>query len=259
MSFKAYSGTGTVYMASIDSDGVLTSDWRQVGTAYPLSVQVSTEKVIKKSRMVETSGQIIAARTRISDDGYTGSLTLHEWNAANLAWALSGTATALTGTSGTVDVGTPESVTAPAAGAYAELDHKDVSSVVVKDDSDTTTYTSGTDYTIDAKLGLLTIISTGAIAENDTLHVSYAYAAESGYRVDIGSNVTTRVAVKTHLYDEFRGTDYTMELDSVVLSSNSEINFISEEDSTGELLEFSLTLETISGKTSPGRIDGIPM
>jgi len=259
MGFKAYSGTGTVYMASVDADGNLTSDYRQVGTAYPLSVQVATDQVKKKSRMVETAGQVIAARTKISDDGITGSLTLHEWNAANLAWALSGSATAMTEASGSVDAGTPEAVTAPAAGAYAALAHENVSSVVVKDATDTTTYVVNDDYTIDATLGLITITATGDISEDDTLHVSYSYAAESGYQVDIGSNVTTRVAIKTHLYDEFRDTHYTMELDSVVLASSSEINFISEEDSTGEELQFSMTLETVSGQTSPGRINGIPM
>lgn len=256
MGYKAYAGQGTVYMASIDADGNLTSDYRQVGTAYPLSVKVQTDQVKKKSRMVENAGQVIAARTKIADDGITGSLTLHEWNAANLAWALSGSAVELTAGSGTV---TSEAVTAPAAGAYKALAHEGISSVVVKDATDTTPYVAGTDFTVDATLGLITIIESGSISAGDTIHVGYAYAAQSGYQVDIGSNVTIRVAIKAHLYDEFRGVHYTMELDSVVLASNTEINFISEEDSTGEELQFSMTLETLSGRTSPGRVNGIPM
>ncbi|MGD9947522.1 MAG: hypothetical protein AB7U29_03470 [Desulfobulbus sp.] len=256
MGFKAYAGQGTVYMASIDADGNLTSDFRQVGTAYPLSVQVKTDQIKKKSRMVENAGQVIAARTKIADDGITGSLTLHEWNAANLAWALSGSAVALTAESGTVE---SESVIAPAAGAYKDLTHEGVSNVVVKDATDATTYVAGTDYTVETTLGLITIIESGSISEGDTLHVGYTYAAKSGYQVDIGSNVTIRVAIKAHLYDEFRGTHHTMELDSVVLASNTEINFISEEDSTGEELQFGMTLETLSGRTSPGRVNGIPM
>nr|WP_321465161.1 hypothetical protein [uncultured Desulfobulbus sp.] len=256
MGYKAYAGQGTVYMAPIDADGNLLDDFRQVGNAYPLSVQVQTDQVKKKSRMVENAGQVIAARTKIADDGITGSLTLHEWNAANLAWALSGSAVELTAIGGTV---ASENITAPAAGAYKALAHERVSNVVVKDATDATTYAAGSDYTVDSTLGLLTIVAGGNIAAEDTLHVGYDYAAQSGYQVDIGSNVTIRVAIKAHLYDEFRGSHYTMELDSVVLASNTEINFISEEDSTGEELQFGMTLETLSGRTSPGRVNGIPM
>lgn len=114
-----------------------------------------------------------------------------------------------------------------------------------------TTYVAGIDYRIDATLGMITPVSGGALDDGGkAVLVTYTYAAQSGYRVDLGSQLQVRVAVLAHLYDEFRQRHYTMELDSVILSANSEINFISEEDSTGELLEFALTLETLSGASS---------
>lgn len=260
MSYKAYAGAGTVYMAPVDENGVKTGDFRQVGDAYPLSVQVQTEQIKKKSRMVERAGQVIAARSKIADDGITGSLTLHEWNAANLAWALSGTAVELTAAGDSVS---EEAVTAPAAGEYVQLGgatpRRNVSNVVVTTSPSGTTYVADTDYKLDAKLGLITILAAGDITEEDSLLVSYDYAAESGYQVDVGSHVTLRVAILANLYDEYRGSYYTLELDSVVLNASQEINFISEEDSTGELLQFGMTLETLSGNSSPGRVDGIPM
>lgn len=260
MSYKAYAGSGTVYMAPVDEDGNKTGDFRQVGDAYPLSVQVQTDQVKKKSRMVERAGQTIAARTKISDDGITGTLTLHEWNAANLAWALSGSAVELTATSSSV---TDEALTAPAAGEFKQIGgankRRNISAVTVTTSPAGTTYVEDTDYTLDTALGLFTIIDGGAISESDALLIDYTYAAESGYRVDVGSSVTLRVAVLAHLHDEFRDKHYTLELDSVVLNASQEINFISEEDSTGELLQFGMTLETLSGQSSPGRIDGIPM
>lgn len=261
MSYKAYAGAGTVLMAPVDSDGNQTAGYRKIGTAYPLSVQVSTEQVKKKSREVETAGQLIAARTRISDDGYVGSLTLHEWNAANLAWALSGTAVELTGASASP---TDEAIEMPKPGEWVQLGgaapRRNVSAVTVTSDPAGTTYTAGTDYMVDSVLGLITSVAGGALAAGgvDVL-VDYTYAAQTGYSVEIGTQVQIRVAILAHLYDEFRGEHYTMELDSVLLSSNSEINFVSEEDSTGELLEFTMALETVSGKSSPGRINGVPM
>lgn len=260
MSYKAYAGAGTVYMAPVDENGNKTGDFRQVGDAYPLSVQVQTDQIKKKSRMVERAGQVIAARTKISDDGITGNLTLHEWNAANLAWALSGSAVALTTGSAAV---TDEAITAPAADEWIQVGgankRRNISAVTVTTSPAGTTYVEDTDYKIDSALGLFTIISTGSISEDDALLIDYSYAAESGYRVDIGSSVQLRVAILAHLHDEFRDRHYTLELDSVVLSASQEINFISEEDSTGELLQFGMTLETLSGQSSPGRVDGIPM
>ena len=258
MSYKIYSGTGTVYMAPVNSSGVKTGDFTKVGDAYPLSVQVSTKQFERKSRMVERAGQIIASKTEI--DTINGSLTLHEWNAKNLAWAVSGSAAAMTGTGASV---TDEAVTAPAAGEYVQLGgttpRRNISAVTVTTSPAGTTYDVTDDYELDTTLGLLTITSTGDISEDDALLVSYTYAAESDQRVSIGTSVQIRVAILAHLYDEYRQEHYIMELDSAVLASSSEINFISDEDSDGEPLQFSMVLETLSGQTSPGRIDGVPL
>lgn len=261
MSYKAYAGTGTVFMCPVDDTGAKTGEFRQVGDAYPLSIQVQTEQIKKKSRMVERAGQIIAARTKIGDDGYTGSLTLHEWNAANLAWALSGTATAMTGTADTV---TAAAHTLGLPGEWTQIGgatpRRNISAVTVTSDPAGTTYVLDTDYTLDTTLGLITPIAGRPLAAGDVdVLITYTYAAEADYRIQIGTNVQIRVAILAHLYDEFRQRNYIMELDSVVLAASQEINFISEEDSTGELIQFSMTLETLSGASSPGRIDGVPM
>lgn len=313
MSYKVYSGTGTVYVAPVDAAGARTGGYRQVGDAYPLSLQVSTKKVEVKSRMVERAGQIIASKTEI--DTINGKLTLREWNAANLAWALSGSASALSAASGSESADEVVAV----SGAAVPLAHRNVSSLVVTrtagDDAaawtataeitsgayripttpnghfykatvggdtggteptwptDGSTVSDGTvtwqdmgtiiaaatDYQLDATLGLLTALATGDIEDGETLSCAYDYAAQADYRVDVGSAVQIRVAILAHLYDEYRDKHYVLEIDSAVLSTNSEINFISEEGSTGELLQFDLTLETLSGMSSPARVDGIPI
>lgn len=251
---KEYSGVGCVYMANVDADGVKTGEFRRVGNAYPLSVQVETEQIESKSRMCDTAGQTLATKTEIS--GTKGSLTLRQWNAANLAAALSGTATALTASGGTV---ADEAVTALDAGEYAELAHPVVSSVVVQDVTDATTYVDGTDFLINERLGLITIIDGGGISAGDVLHIDYTYAAESGYQVDIGTQTLFRVAIKASLKNEFTAEEFSLELDSVVLASNAEINFISEAGTEGEELPFSMSLETVGSNTSPGRVNGVTM
>jgi hypothetical protein len=259
MSYKAYSGTGTLYLAPVNSSGVKTGNFRQVGDAYPLSVQVSTKKTEVKSRMVERAGQIIASKIEI--DTIKGSLTLREWNAANLAWALSGTATALTAAQATVS---DEAITMPVPGEYKQLGGstpaRNVSAVMVTSSPSGTTYVAGTDYVVDAVTGLITSVAGGALAAGTVATlVDYTKAAQTDYRVTIGDQVQIRCALLAHLYDEYRGEHYTMELDSVVMSASQEINFVSEEGSEGEQIQFELTLETLSGASSPGRVDGVPM
>lgn len=255
MSYKVFSGTGTVYVAPVNSSGVKTDNYKQVGDAYPLSIQVATKKTEVKSRMVERAGQVIASKVEI--DTISGTLTLREWNADNLAWALSGAAAQQSVSASSV---TDEEVTMPVPGEYAELAYRDVSSVVVTSSPAGTTYEEGTDYEYDAKLGLITSVAGGALAAGtvDTL-IDYSYAAKADYQVKVGSSVQIRVAILAHIYDEYRDDHYELEIDSAVLSSNSEINFISEEGSEGELLEFDMTLETLSGQDSPARVNGVPV
>jgi hypothetical protein len=246
LQFRSYAGT--IYAAPVDADGVLQGGYIDLGEVQPMSFKAETNQQTRKSRKYDTAGQIVATRNEI--DGTEGSMTLHQANARNLAYALSGSYTELTGTSGSVS---GEAVTAPEPGEGVRLANRDISNVVV------TGHTVDVDYTVDELLGILTPIIGGGISASDALTVDYDYAAQSGYRVQIATNAMTRVALYGKLLNEFTNETEFLELDKVVLAASSEINFISEEGSEGEQFQFTLSLETITGNTSPGRIDGVPM
>ena len=53
-----------------------------------------------------------------------------------------------------------------------DLGFMDITALVVKDATDTTTYVMGTDYTYDRKWGTLIILSTGSISDADEIHVT---------------------------------------------------------------------------------------
>lgn len=257
MGARAYSLIGTVYMALLDSNKARVGGFKKVGNVYPFSCKVATEQKKQISRMKETAGQTLHAKTVITDTA--GAMNIREWIPESLAWALSGGAAAMTAASGSVAVGTPESITA-ALGAAVPLAHKNVSSVVIKDVTDATTYIAGTDYNvISPALGLIEVLVGGAIADGAVLHASYSYAAESGYQVNIGSNALIRVAIMIDGKNEEDGTPLTMDFDSVVLASSADINLISDPGTDYEELPFTLTFETLPGATSPGRINGVPL
>lgn len=258
MSFKPFSGTGTLFMAPVDSDGALTGKFVEVGDAYPFSLQVTTKQTEVKSRQVERAGQIIASRTAI--DSIKGTLTLREWNAANLAAGLSGAYEAMTAAGDDV---VAESITMGKPGEWTQLGGStprgNISAVTVTSSPAGTTYDVDDDYVFNAKLGLITSVAGGDLAAGTvTVLVSYTYAAETNYKVSIGSQVQIRKAIRGLIQDEFRDVYYRVNFDSVKMSASQEINFISEEDSTGEPITFELTFETLSGKSTPGTVEEVP-
>jgi len=257
MGARAYSLIGTVYMGLLDANKALVGGYKKVGNVYPFSCKVATEQKKQISRMVENAGQVLHAKTTITD--VTGAMNIREWIPETLAWGLSGGTAAMTAAAGAVAAVTPEAITA-VLGAAVPLAHKNVTLVVIKDATDTTTYVAGTDYNVvSAALGLIEILATGSITDAEVLHASYSYAAEAGYKVDIGSNALIRVAIMIDGKNEEDGTRMTMEFDSVVLASSADINLISDPGTDYEELPFTLTFETLAGQTSPGRINGVPL
>lgn len=241
---KAKSFIGTLYAGLLDADKKLVGGYRRLGNAYPFSMQVATENKSQMSRLRESGGQTLHTKTTIS--GTTGSLTLREWDPKNLAWALSGEEAALVGAGGDVAA---ESITF-VMGEYVKLAHRNVSAVVV------TGSVSGQDYVVNAGLGMIKAVVGGNLTAG-AKPVAYTWAAETGYKVEIGTKAQIRVALMLDGEDEYDGESISGEWDSVVLASSAEINFISDPGTEYEELPFTLNFETLEGKSSPGRINGI--
>ncbi len=257
MQAKTRAFIGTLYMAPLDGDKNRTAGFMRVGNCYPFTMQVETEQKVNTSRMRESAGQNLDVRNILS--AISGSLILRQWLAKTLAWALSGEEVEMTGEGGTVAVASGTTLTAPAAGEWEPLGQANVSAVVIQEDTDIdpVTYVEGTDYEVNAALGLWTIIEGGAIAAESSVRYGYTYAAEAGYKVEIGTKTMIRVAILIDGEDEFTGEAISAEFDSVVLASGTEINLISEPDTEYEEMEFTTTFETLPGNSSPGRIKGI--
>lgn len=118
---------------------------------------------------------------------------------------------------------------------------------------------AGTDYNVLATLGMIESLSSGSIVDGETLEVTYSYAAQSGYQVNVGTKTLIRVAILIDGEDEYTGEPMNAEFYSVVLASGAEIGIISEPESDYEKLPFSLVFETPEGKTTPGVINGLPL
>ncbi len=245
-SVSALSFEGTIFFGLLDETKNLKSGYRKAGEVYPFSIKVETEQKTLPSAMRGTFGQTKHTKTRISS--ITGSATFYEMFASVFAWALAGEEVEQTGSGGSV---TGESVTL-ISGEWVRLANKGVSSVVI------TGAVLGTDYEVNGPLGMVRMIPGGGLTAGVN-SVDYTYAAESGYKVNIGTQAQIRVAVLIDGRNLENGEEIQAEFDSVVLSPNTEVNIVSSPDSDFDSIPFDLVFETLDGKAAPGSINGIPL
>lgn len=252
MSVKSYKLAGCIWLTPVDEAGALTGERRKAGNVYPMSVQVAVKTVEKKSAMCENAGQIVDSRSDI--DTISGAMTMHQWDAATMGYAVGATPMALTGTGGTI---ASQNVTAPALGTWADIGKQGLSDVVVKDETDATTYVLGTDYLLNTQLGFISPIAGGGIAEGDVLHVSATYAAQTGYRLSVGTVLQNRVRIDGALRDIATGQQVNFLAYSALITAESGVNMISDPETDYEELPFAIKFITPSGYTTPVVIDGM--
>lgn len=248
MTMRAISFGGTVFMGLLDSDKVLVGGLRKVGNIFPLTINVEKSESTQTSALKESHGQTL--HTKNSIVGTSGAGTFKEYDADILSWALAGDKELMTGTGGTV---TAESVTL-ISGEWVPLANRGggVSNVVI------TGSVEDTDFEVNSTLGLIRMIPAGNLTAgaND---VDYDYAAESGYKINVATTAQRRVYMMLDGEDLETGADFSAIFDSVVISSDTDIELISDPDSDFTDMSFTFSFETLTGKSTPGVINGIPL
>lgn len=164
-----YSGQGSLLMAERDPVTGAPLGFIRIGNVPELTIEITVDKFEHKE---SESGDRLLDLVLVKEKKGTFSFTAENLSIENLALSFWGQSAVVAGAT----------VGAPGASVVAYLDkkcplpHAGVSSVVVKDVTDTTTYSATTDYVLDARNGTITPLSTGTIDEDDVLHVTYTYA-----------------------------------------------------------------------------------
>lgn len=170
MSNYYYSGQGSLYVAKRDTSGKPLG-FIPIGNVPELTIDIEISKFEHKE---SESGNRLLDLSIVKEKKGKFKMKVENLSLDNLALGLYGEKAAQAG----------GSVTAEAVKFYKgmrmPLAHPNVSAVVVKDVTDTTTYVAGTDYTVDAANGTLIFPASGSlITEAAVLHVSYTYGAYS--------------------------------------------------------------------------------
>lgn len=245
---------GCLYLAPVDESGALQGPWEELGEAAPLSIQLQDEEpTTRKGRTCKTYGQVIASKA--NPGTASGTLTMFEYTALNVSRALKGM---IETTSVAASTLSEQEVTLKEIGQFVEIGKEDLSGISVTTSSGTT-LVEGTDYEINAELGL--IAARNSTVASSTVKISGESAAYRESRIVIGAATSSKYAIKGLLINEYTGKQVKVDLYKVLISTSSEIVLLSEEETEAESISLSLTPEAVSknGVSTYGKIDGLSL
>jgi hypothetical protein len=162
---RYYAGQGKVYLAPRGASGI-TGDFTWIGDTSTLELNVAQKFIDDYESYSGIRAPVIHVPTQVD---VTVAMTVKNVSGDNLAKFLYGDSTAGTGSSVTA-----EAHTSYAIGGLVALKYPKVSSVVVH--KGVTALVAGTDYSLDATMGTLTILATGGVG---ALTVDYTYGANT--------------------------------------------------------------------------------
>ena len=239
-------GRGIVRWRPIKDDGTL-GPMLDMGNVEQLSINTADTKLTKNS---SRTSKVTIYKQTTSQRVVTVTIVGDEFDTDVLAAVFMGSVVDVDATAGAT-------VTAEALGTPGDLDvilqlaHPLVSAVVLKHTS--TTYDEGTDYeVVDAKRGLVKILSTGTITGTDPLTADYTWAAAGAYRKIIGGSETVREAKLFFAADNADGPNRDLVAFRASLAPDGDQGFISDDFGTWTL---KCTLEDDSAGVYGGSVD----
>jgi hypothetical protein len=166
-------------------------------------------------------GQVIASATL---PGRTNiNLTLNQLDAENMALAFLGDVSAFSQAPAT-------GATASLTGIYdrwIEIGKEQISNLVVKDQTDTTTYVEDTDYTVNTRLGLIKLIN--QTLDGDTLNLTFDAAEVTASKIVGGTSPIIRCRLLLDGKNYVNGRNCKVLVYSARLRPTTEVDFLSED------------------------------
>jgi hypothetical protein len=237
---------GDLYIDRLTSAGVETG---LVPAGNCVAMSITPDAEIKEQRIKgrDNYGQVLASVTLNAPA--TLKVKLDQLDKTNLAMAFLGNEATLTEASGSSYA---DSDVVAIHDKWVPMDKRSLSSVVVKDVTDVTTYVLNTDYELDVRLGWIKVLSTGSIADGATLHVVYDHAEVTGGRVTGAVQPTIRAKLVLDGKNLVDGKDVLVTVYSARVKPTSEVDFMSDDFVA---LELEGTMETPTGYSEPFKVD----
>lgn len=213
---------GLIYEGNIHAqryvNGVLQAKAIGPFEVTALTMTASNEVRERKSNLVGQSGKVRGSFARTNPTNL--AIRANAANSDLYALFLLGTTAAYSVTGGTVS---GESVASMEHDKWYKLANANVSAVVIA------TKVLGTDYEVDAELGLIRTLSTGTIADNATSSVNYTYSGIAGTTIRVGTESKVDVKLIGRLVNAETGAKAILDVPKVTLSPDGEISLIGDD------------------------------
>jgi hypothetical protein len=212
-----------------------------VGETDKFEIQPQSERKTLISRQEGTYGQAISTVSVPKET--TISIVLRDFSRKNIAAAFLGEDSNITVEQGNVTANYelfPDKETL--------LQHRKLSNVVVAHNSGNPAYVENTDYTINARDGLLKTLSTGSITERELVKIAYTHAASNGFKIK--GAVKNSITVPVILLGKNLANEKRMRFlgFQAVLAPSGPIDFLSDDFASIELQGI---LQIPEGKDTP--------
>lgn len=211
---------GDLYIDFLTAAGASTG-FDLVGNATKLMPKVETETIENKLNGRDTLGQTGDSYTRITASSI--SFSMNRYDPKIVAAFFAGSAVDLTAASGSFTA----TVTA-IEDKWVPLGELNVSAVVVKDATEVTTYVENTDYVLNARVGMIKVLSTGAISSDDVLKISGTKAAATGYKITGGTNPVINVGLYLDGKNYVNGSDLKLRVWKAQLRAEGDFDLLAQ-------------------------------
>lgn len=241
---QVFVGAGDLYINRIDPATGLSAGLAGPFYADKFAVKANTTMKEKKSKGLATYGQVIGS-VALQDPAEI-EITLSQTGRDGMAMALLGTASALSQGAGSI----VDEVIVAKHGYWVQLSKQNfqVAGFSVKHTSGAPTYVLGTDYEVNYQLGMVRILSTGAILNGASIKVSGTYLAFTGSQIAGATQAQVRGEFILDGKNFADDKPVIVRVWQAVLSSGELFDFLS--DDFGDI-PLKGKMETPSGKTSP--------
>ena len=244
MAARGFIGAGDVYIERIISGISQGLMGPYYADKFEIKPNVEVKELTSKGR--NDYGQTLESVAIQQPADFT--LDLKEVNKESMTIALLGTQAQISTAPGTL---TDQPVTAK-VGRWVAIGKENVDSIVVKDDTGTTTFTLDVDYKLNPQLGLIKALEGGLIQDNDVLHVSGVNKAVSATLISGATSTDIRARIIFDGINKADGLPVIVRVHEAVIAADAAFDFLADDFNTVSLPG---KMKTPTGKNEPFTIE----
>lgn len=216
-----YLGAGELWVNRM-TNGVLGL-WRHLGNVTRFELTPTVETLEKQSSMEGARGTLKEVVTKTTMEV---GLTLDEFDPENLALALFGSVSAYSQSSGTAtdqSLGTTNSK----KGYWLDTGKKKITVTAIKVGA--TTYTAGTDYTVDSESGMIYITPNSTIVDGSTVLWSGSYAAITSTQIQALADAKIECALQFRSASDATGPRFLCDVWKASIQPDGALSMLTEQ------------------------------